>query len=487
MSDTLTIILILLIVNAIYFWICSKFFTKRYGRYFLRTYIHPSLIIIALATIVPVILVRMGADYAGFIKWEEAGYIAVLFFIPMFLSNGLFYFIIRWIKRNDYDDDEHSILLTVSIIGLISTIAIVYFKFYTIPESPSQQFSAQINKNHLASTNNENAEDENEEENEPGLSESELQQLFLNTFDTLSFIDAAVFYTEVREVYDKADTLFIDSVFSNYAYCSFLEIKDIKEILKDTPLCDTINQMFTIKREVFIENLEEELIDYANEQAMLFSDTIIPIILEEVDEKFAGDFELLIQEYKGAIGRIFDSAEDFKAEWRRKINVYNYISLIDYNLYDYNVNLNEFYNSYLENIGLDYNEYPLPTSQNLNLTFPRAIVNSYINNEQQKSWDNLSDIAIDGGLIILEWATGGMATPIVASVKIAQAGKTIYDIGNTVDEIYFDNQTMTDDEKLMVTCADYMNVEVTEFLEELYYTYLQNKTESVILQIRNTL
>ena len=489
--------IIYIIIFAFYFSICWEFFKKEYIKYFLRTFILPAIILIAAGNLVWYVL----NGPINTIDIKSTQYVSLLFFLPIFITNILFYFIIKRIKKKEIEEEikneeleqlwrkqhpsnikKRSNTKCWLFIGTLGIIGIAYFVFFHNPKPAEPELNFIETYHKSKDTSSQITEEINIKEPEP-----DLEELYLRTFDSLSFIDAAEFYCEVRKEYDLADSLFIDSIFPNFAYCSYLEIKEIKNLFQDTPLCDTINKMYISKRTFFIESIENELVNYAYEQATIFSDTIIPIILEEIDEQFAGDFELLINEYKGAIGRIFDSAEDFKREWRRKVNVNNYKALIDNNLYDYKVNLDDFYNSYLGNIGLNGNEYPLPTCQDLNLTIPNAIVNTYINNEQKKTWDNISDFAVDGGLIILEWATAGMATPIVTSVKIAQAGKTVYDIGNTVDELYFDNQAMSDDEKLMVTCADYMNVEVTDFLEEQYYTYLKNKTDSVINQIHNNL
>lgn len=475
----------LLLDIIIYFLICLISFKEKNNglwkdkwSYFWKSYLLPF-------PIYPFLIIFLGELFSSDYDINKAINVALktkwdfsIFYIGIILLvlNIMFYHISKSIIQ------EYGRTKCWLFIGTLSISGIAYFVFFHNPKPAEPELNFIETYHKSKDTSSQITEETSIKEPEP-----DLEELYLRTFDSLSFIDAAKFYCEVRKEYDLADSLFIDSIFPNFAYCSYLEIKEIKNLFQDTPLCDTINKMYISKRTFFIESIEKELVTYAYEQATIFSDTIIPIILEEIDEQFAGDFELLINEYKGAIGRIFDSAEDFKREWRRKVNVNNYKALIDNNLYDYKVNLDDFYNSYLGNIGLNGNEYPLPTCQDLNLTIPNAIVNTYINNEQKKTWDNISDFAVDGGLIILEWATAGMATPIVTSVKIAQAGKTVYDIGNTVDELYFDNQAMSDDEKLMVTCADYMNVEVTDFLEEQYYTYLKNKTDSVINQIHNNL
>ncbi len=475
----------LLLDIIIYFLICLISFKEKNNgswkdkwSYFWKSYLLPF-------PIYPFLIIFLGELFSSDYDINKAINVALktkwdfsIFYIGIILLvlNIMFYHISKSIIQ------EYGRTKCWLFIGTLSISGIAYFVFFHNPKPAEPELNFIETYHKSKDTSSQITEETSIKEPEP-----DLEELYLRTFDSLSFIDAAKFYCEVRKEYDLADSLFIDSIFPNFAYCSYLEIKEIKNLFQDTPLCDTINKMYISKRTFFIESIENELVNYAYEQATIFSDTIIPIILEEIDEQFAGDFELLINEYKGAIGRIFDSAEDFKREWRRKVNVNNYKALIDNNLYDYKVNLDDFYNSYLGNIGLNDNEYPLPTCQDLNLTIPNAIVNTYINNEQKKTWDNISDFAVDGGLIILEWATAGMATPIVTSVKIAQAGKTVYDIGNTVDELYFDNQAMSDDEKLMVTCADYMNVEVTDFLEEQYYTYLKNKTDSVINQIHNNL
>ena len=475
----------LLLDIIIYFLICLISFKEKNNgswkdkwSYFWKSYLLPF-------PIYPFLIIFLGELFSSDYDINKAINVALktkwdfsIFYIGIILLvlNIMFYHISKSIIQ------EYGRTKCWLFIGTLSISGIAYFVFFHNPKPAEPELNFIETYHKSKDTSSQITEETSIKEPEP-----DLEELYLRTFDSLSFIDAAKFYCEVRKEYDLADSLFIDSIFPNFAYCSYLEIKEIKNLFQDTPLCDTINKMYISKRTFFIESIENELVNYAYEQATIFSDTIIPIILEEIDEQFAGDFELLINEYKGAIGRIFDSAEDFKREWRRKVNVNNYKALIDNNLYDYKVNLDDFYNSYLGNIGLNGNEYPLPTCQDLNLTIPNAIVNTYINNEQKKTWDNISDFAVDGGLIILEWATAGMATPIVTSVKIAQAGKTVYDIGNTVDELYFDNQAMSDDEKLMVTCADYMNVEVTDFLEEQYYTYLKNKTDSVINQIHNNL
>ncbi len=93
--------IIYIIIFAFYFSICWEFFKKEYIKYFLRTFILPAIILIAAGNLVWYVL----NGPINTIDIKSTQYVSLLFFLPIFITNILFYFIIRRIKKKEIEEE----------------------------------------------------------------------------------------------------------------------------------------------------------------------------------------------------------------------------------------------------------------------------------------------------------------------------------------------------------------------------------------------
>ena len=93
--------IIYIVIFAFNFGICWEFFKKEYIKYFLRTFILPAIIIIAAGNLVWFLL----NGPINTINIENTKFVSLLFFLPIFITNILFYFIIRRIKKKEIEEE----------------------------------------------------------------------------------------------------------------------------------------------------------------------------------------------------------------------------------------------------------------------------------------------------------------------------------------------------------------------------------------------
>ncbi len=163
-------------------------------------------------------------------------------------------------------------------------------------------------------------------------------------------VKSAEFYEHIRDYVDFADQLFLDSVVPNLAVCDYFEIKEIKSIVDNTPAINSVNAHFNNIRESFLDEIHETLTEYAEAQKALFVDTIIPLVLIDVDTVFAGDFENVINDYIGFVAKIFDNVDDFEKSWQNNVHSQKYDSIVNNTLEDYRASVLDFYTDYYEEL-----------------------------------------------------------------------------------------------------------------------------------------
>lgn len=291
-------------------------------------------------------------------------------------------------------------------------------------------------------------------------------------------VDAALFYESIRERCNFADQLFQDSIIPFLDNCDYFEIAEIKSILEDTPVSGQINNIYNDIRGIFLEEIHENLKEYSNAQKALFVDTIIPLVLIDVDTAFAGDFENVINDYIGFVAKIFDNVDDFEKSWQNNVHSSKYDSIVNITLEDYRNSVLEFYSDYYEDLQISkYRLDDLPKCENLDLSFPRESVEKYVDAEIQET----ITIAIDAGIdIALTFAPGGKIIQIIEYAK--DGGTAAYDIYKALTE-----DSISEEEKLLMGISEIVNIKITEALKKKYCQYFDQQTELMFDQIKEKL
>ena len=290
-------------------------------------------------------------------------------------------------------------------------------------------------------------------------------------------VKSAEFYENIREYVDFADQLFIDSVIPNFSVCDYFEIKEIKNIVEGTPASNPVNVHFDNIRESFLNEIHETLTEYADAQKALFVDTIIPLVLIDVDTVFADDFENVINDYVGFV-KIFDNVDDFEKSWNQFIVSQKYDSIVNCTLEEYRNSVLEFYTDYYEDLQISkYRLSDLPRCENIDLSFPRENVEKYVDAEFHETLT----IAIDTGIdLVLTFAPGGKILTIVGYVK--DGGSIIYEIYKALTE-----DEISEEEKLLMGVSEIVNIKITEVLKKKYCQYFDQQTNLMFDQIKENL
>jgi hypothetical protein len=290
-------------------------------------------------------------------------------------------------------------------------------------------------------------------------------------------VKSAEFYENIRDYVDFADQLFVDSVVPNFTVCDYFEIKEIKSIVENTPASNPVEVHFNNIRESFLDDIHENLIEYADAQKALFVDTIIPLVLIDVDTVFANDFENVINDYVGFV-KIFDNVDDFEKSWNQFIVSQKYDSIVNSTLEDYKNSVLEFYTDYYEDLQISqYRLSDLPRCENLDLSFPKENVEKYVDAEIQESLT----VAIDTGIdLVLTFAPGGKIIRIIEYVK--DGGSVIYEVYKALTE-----EDVSEEEKLLMGVSEIVNIKITNMLKKKYCQYFDQQTDMMFDQIKEKL
>ena len=252
--------------------------------------------------------------------------------------------------------------------------------------------------------------------------------------------ECADYYVKNRTTIDFFDTLFGESIIPLFENCSYCEIKNIKLLTTNTPICNQIENLYTFIREDYLNEIHETLSDFADEQKNLFIDTILPLALIDLDTLFAGDFENVINDYIGFLVKVFD-------------------------------------NVFYEELNIDRYRLPdLPKCEKLDLSFPRETVEKYVETGNEESLT----IAIDTGIDILLYFTGGKIINIIVNIK--DYGTTAYDVYK-----YISGDNISEEEKLFLGISEIINIKITNDLKSKYYKYFDQQTELMFNQIKENL
>ncbi|MBR4264585.1 MAG: hypothetical protein IKQ46_00845 [Bacteroidales bacterium] len=304
-----------------------------------------------------------------------------------------------------------------------------------------------------------------------GLSPEQL----LEKLNATTPVECAVYYKELRETYSFADQLFADSILPDFIYCTYDEMKDVKYILKDTPLDSKVDNIFAEVRNNYLDEIHMHLTEYANAQMELFTDTIIPLVLTDIDTLFASDFEKVLDEYIG-FAKIFDSVDDFEEAWNNNIKSGVYANLLNSLLEDYQESISDYYKEYYEDLNIKKGSLMgFPSCNDLNISFPKNAVNKYVDAAIEES----ITIAVETGIdLVLLFAPGGKITKIL---EVISNGAIIYDIYNEF------NETLSDEEILLLGVTEIVNIKTSELLKNHYAQFFEMQTEYMFNDIKEKL
>ena len=102
MTETFIILSVLIGICAIGFCIGWRFFKNRYGKYVFRTFLLPLIIINAIVIGCSVIF--------GLFDYQLLFLVSLIYVIPLYILNTIYYFIIKWIKRKELETEKKQLV-----------------------------------------------------------------------------------------------------------------------------------------------------------------------------------------------------------------------------------------------------------------------------------------------------------------------------------------------------------------------------------------
>ncbi len=288
-------------------------------------------------------------------------------------------------------------------------------------------------------------------------------------------INCARYYANVRRDSVNADEVFIEEIIPMLADCDYSEIITIYDILRGTPAMDYMTPVYLLARDNYIVEMVENFDEYAKFTKAQFSNDVIPIIQQEVNDSIAVDFERVLEDYCGVGGfKIINDADDLVKSWRKFVGN-QYTAMINRLTTEYTDNTTEFYNDYLNMVGINYNNKF--NTNDFKLIAPQEVIASYT---EKQNKEMLKDIAIDGGLTLLSIVTAGGAAPLQIAIKIADGAYTGYQIYSE-----FTNEEPTEEEKLYLAIAQMVSVQVEDYLSRKYNNFIDTENKFVQEKILN--
>lgn len=246
----------------------------------------------------------------------------------------------------------------------------------------------------------------------------------------------------------------------------------------DSKESDDDNVFLIMSKENKLEFASSMLEGYTKEQMGILKNEIIPIILREVVDKFASDYEKVLKDYDE---HWFANEDDFNNAWTKYFNFSRkYKTFIDSCLTEYNMTIMDFYGEVCRNVGVNIIPHlDLPKCFN-SFEIPKEKVKFFFDEERKKNIYQIFDLAIDGICIIVEVASVGTATPIVAAVQV---GKTAYDAYDFVTEELKESlgydEPMEDNEKLFIAITEALMLKIGSYIEIEYYKCFKNNETAI--------
>ena len=284
----------------------------------------------------------------------------------------------------------------------------------------------------------------------------------MNILSNKSLKDGAYYYLQRRDKYDFFDELYCDSIVPIILEGNFADLKNVYDIVKDTPAGDILGPWYEEGKEVFKQELFNKL-DSLTAESKIFLKTEMPSYLSLViDSILEKDTHKIVEGYCGGImnykklNLLFVRDKNFA-----KFSEYTTKVLENSN---YENCLTSYCDSYIASIANMQQAYYYELSDKrikiVKASYPRFAISDDISGLQQKvellTDDECDEVIVDifkDGVIpiTLTFATGGTYA-IVEGVYTA--GTIAYDAAKVYDDIK--NNRLSFNEKLELYLAQHL-------------------------------
>lgn len=284
----------------------------------------------------------------------------------------------------------------------------------------------------------------------------------MNILSNKSLKDGAYYYLQRRDKYDFFDELYCDSIVPIILEGNFTDLKNVYDIVKDTPAGDILGPWYEEGKEVFKQELFNKL-DSLTAESKIFIKTEMPSYLSLViDSILEKDTHIIVEDYCGGIMNYKKLNLLFKRDKNfAKFSEYTTKVLENSN---YENCLTNYCDSYIASIANMQQAYYYELSDKriklVNASYPRFAISDDVSGLQQKvellTDDECDEVFVDifkDGVIpiTLILATGGTYA-IVEGVYTA--GTIAYDAAKVYDDIK--NNRLSFNEKLELYLAQHL-------------------------------
>lgn len=303
----------------------------------------------------------------------------------------------------------------------------------------------------------------------------------MNILSNKSLKDGAYYYLQRRDKYDFFDELYCDSIVPIILEGNFADLKNVYDIVKDTPAGDILGPWYEEGKEVFKQELFNKL-DSLTTESKMFLKTEMPshlsLVIDSILEK---DTHKIVEGYCGGImnykklNLLFERDKNFA-----KFSDYTTKVLEDSN---YENCLTNYCDSYIASIANMQKAYYYELSdkriKTVKASYPRFTISDDVSGLQQKVElltneecdEVIVDIFKDGVIpITLVFATGGTYA-IVEGVY--SAGTIAYDAAKVYNDIK--NNRLSFNEKLELYLAQHLQTRL-----EAKYSILETSVVNAI-------
>ena len=283
----------------------------------------------------------------------------------------------------------------------------------------------------------------------------------MNILSNKSLKDGAYYYLQRRDKYDFFDELYCDSIVPIILEGNFADLKNVYDIVKDTPAGDILGPWYEEGKEVYKQELFNKL-DSLTAESKIFLKTEMPSYLSLViDSILEKDTHKIVEGYCGGImnykklNLLFERDKNFA-----KFSEYTTKVLENSN---YENCLTSYCDSYIASIANMQQAYYYELSDKrikiVKASYPRFTISDDVSELQQKVellTDNecdevIVDIFKDGVSIALTLATRGASAKVV---KVYNAGTIAYDAAKVYNDIK--NNRLSFNEKLELYLAQHL-------------------------------
>lgn len=318
----------------------------------------------------------------------------------------------------------------------------------------------------------------------------------MNVISNKSLKEGAYYYIQRRDKYDFFDELYCDSIVPVILEGNFLDLKNVYDIVKDTPAGEILGPWYEEGKETFKEEIYNKLDSLTSESKTFFKDEmpsylslVIDSILEEETHKIVEGYCGGLMNYR-KLNLLFERDKNFA-----KFDDYTKKVLSES---DYEKCITSYCNAYIASVTNMQNAYLYEISDEqimeTNIEYPRFTISDDVSGlrsqlellTNEECDEVVVDIFKDGVIpVALLFATGG-ASAIVEGIY--DAGTLVYDAAKVYNDMQ--NNRLSFNEKLELYLAQHLQSRLEAFyplLEDSAFKAIEAHNIAVKREIENVL